>query len=131
MAREVASSLDDAVAPLSALQDDEWTRRVDEAREFGHRTVGSRREMDTRFKREQRRFRVDETRFGLSALTDVYRARLLESLEAERDGDVRARTRVAGALGALDALAEANARLASNLDESLLLHDLMLRLAEL
>jgi DNA polymerase-3 subunit delta' len=131
VAREVASSLDDAVAPLSALQDDEWTRRVDEAREFGQRTVGSRREMDTRFKREQRRFRVDETRFGLSALTDVYRARLLESLEAERDGDVRARTRVAGALGALDALAEANARLASNLDESLLLHDLMLRLAEL
>jgi len=131
VAREVSSSLDDAVAPLSVLQNEELDRRVAAAREFGQRGVANRRELDAQFKREQRRFRVDETRFGLSALSGVYRERLLEGLEDERAGDARARGRVRSALGALDAIAEANARLSSNLDETLLLSDLMLRLVEL
>lgn len=131
LAREVAASLDEAAAPLRAVQDEELARRVEEAREFGQRGVANRRELDAQFKREQRRFRVDETRFGLRALTEVYRERLVEGLEAQRAGEVRALDRVTGALRALDAVADANARLSSNLDETLLLHDLMLRLVEL
>lgn len=131
VAREVANSLDDAVAPLSILQNEELERRVATAREFGQRGVANRRELDAQFKREQRRFRVDETRFGLSALSGVYRDRLLEGLGAEATGDSRARLLVDSALRALDAIAEANARLSSNLDETLLLNDLMLRLVEL
>jgi len=46
------------------------------------------------FKREQRRFRIDELRFGLTALTNVYRDRMVESLEGSELGEARDEYRV-------------------------------------
>jgi hypothetical protein len=69
-------------------------------------------------------------RFGLSALTDVYRERLVENLEAGAEGDSRSEYRVGASLRAIEAVAEANRRLETNLDESLLLHDLMFSLMD-
>ena len=100
------------------------------AREMGQRSVANRKDIEAQFKREQRRFRIDELRFGLTSLTNVYRERLRESLVAEREGDPRAHYRVGASLSAIEVVAEANRRLGSNMDETLLVHDLMLSLME-
>jgi hypothetical protein len=104
--------------------------RVQDAREMGLRTVANRRDIEAQFKREQRRFRIDELRFGLTALTNVYRERLAESLAAGGSGDARSEYRVGASIRAIEVVAEANRRLSSNIDETLLLNDLMLSLME-
>lgn len=129
IAKEIVASLDEAIAPLQQLQHEELDRRTSDAREFGLR-VGNRRDVEAQFKREQRRFRLDELRFGLSALTDVYRERLVENLERGAEGDARSEYRVGASLRAIEAVSEANRRLETNLDESLLLHDLMFSLMD-
>ncbi len=125
---EIVQSLDDAVAPLVALQQDEAARRADEARELGLRT-GSRRDLEAAFKREQRRFRTDELRFGVRVLTEVYRRRLHDALDDEVDA--RSTDRVRAAIDAIEVLGDANRRLSTSLDENLLLYDLMLSLSSI
>jgi DNA polymerase-3 subunit delta' len=130
VAQEITASLDEAITPLQELQDEEMARRASDAREMGMRAVANRRDVEAQFKREQRRFRLDELRFGFSALTGVYRDRLIENLDASAGGDARSEYRVGASLRAIDAVAEANRRLSTNVDESLLLHDLMFSLME-
>src|SRR5665213_228150 len=130
VAQSIAASLDEAIAPLQQVQEEEMGRRASDAREMGLRAVANRKDVEAQFKREQRRFRLDELRFGFSALTGVYRDRLMENLEASTEGDARSAYRVGASLRAIDAVAEANRRLSTNIDESLLLHDLMFSLME-
>jgi DNA polymerase-3 subunit delta' len=131
LASEISESLDQAMAPLAQLQEDELENRVRDAKEMGQRTLTNRKDLEAQFKREQRRFRIDELRFGLSALTEVYRERLYQGLESVRDGDVRSEYRVGASLAAIEVLARTNERLSSNIDETLLLNDLMLSLMTL
>ena len=98
VAKEIAESLDEAIAPLQRLQQEELERRASDAREMGLRSAGNRRDIDAQFKREQRRFRLDELRFGFSALTGVYRERLRENLEASTEGDIKSERRVGSSL---------------------------------
>lgn len=128
LASEIVASLDLAMAPLANLQEEELEHRLRDAKEMGQRTLTNRKDLEAQFKREQRRFRIDELRFGLSALTEVYRGRLHESLEFLGDGDTRSEYRVGASLQALDVLVQTNRRLSSNIDETLLLNDLMLSL---
>jgi DNA polymerase-3 subunit delta' len=130
VAQEISDSLDEAMTPLQQLQEEEMARRTSDAREMGLRAVANRRDVEAQFRREQRRFRLDELRFGFSALTGVYRERLVENLEASASGDARSEYRVGASLRAIDVVAEANRRLSTNVDETLLLHDLMLSLRE-
>lgn len=131
IAIEIAASLDQALAPLVAAQEEQLEQRLDDAREMGQRSIANRRDLDAQFKREQRRFRIDEVRFGLSALVNVYRDRLRESLVNVQDGHRRDEHRVDTSLRAIDLILLTNERLSSNVDETLLLNDLMLSLAEL
>ena len=131
LASEIAASLDQAMAPLAHLQEDELELRSRDAKEMGQRTLANRKELEAQFKREQRKFRIDELRFGLSALTEVYRERLHQSLESLQEGDTRSEYRVGTSLAAIDLLAQTNERLSSNIDETLLLNDLMLSLMTL
>jgi DNA polymerase-3 subunit delta' len=130
VAQSIATSLDEAITPLQQVQEEEMARRASDTREMGLRAVANRKDVEAQFKREQRRFRLDELRFGFSALTGVYRDRLMENLEASSEGDARSAYRVGASLRAIDAVAEANRRLSTNIDESLLLHDLMFSLME-
>jgi len=118
LASELSRALDDATAAFAELQrnDDDGPRG---------------RDVDAQRKREQRRFRLDEVRFGLAALVDVYRERLHRSLEDVAEGDLRRERDVANSLRALDLVAGANERLNPSVDEYLLLNDLMLSLREL
>ncbi|HVB50670.1 MAG TPA: hypothetical protein VND89_02860 [Acidimicrobiales bacterium] len=130
VAQEIARSLDEAITPLQRLQDEEMERRASDAKEMGQRSLANRKDVEAQFRREQRRFRLDELRFGFSALTGVYRERLIENLDDVANGDARSEYRVGASLRAIDAVAVANRRLTTNIDESLLLHDLMFSLME-
>ena len=130
IASVIAASLDQAVAPLVQIQEEELAQLVLDAREFGQRSVANRRDIEAQFKREQRRFRIDELRFGLSALTAVYRERMTANLEDAESGEARSEHRVAASMRAIDAVAETSRRLSLNVDETLLLNDLMLSLME-
>ena len=128
---EITQALNDAIAPLQQFQDEQMAHLTSDAREMGQRAVANRRDIEAQFKREQRRFRIDELRFGLSALANVYRGRLVESLDEAEEGESRGQYRVAASLRAIDVVTETTRRLSTNVDEGLLLNDLMLSLMEL
>ena len=128
---EIAAALERATAPLARLQDEELAARQADAREMGQRTLANRRDLDAQFKREQRRFRTDDLRFGLSALSAVYRERMVSALEGGALEGRRAPARVGACAAALEAIAETNRRLAQNIDEALVLSDLLLTLSSL
>ena len=130
VALEISRALDEAVAPLARMQEEELDVLRQEAKEMGQRSVTGRRDLEAQFKREQRRFRIDELRFGLTALTNAYRERLVDNLSAGAGTDARNEYRVGASIRAIEAVAEAARRLSSNIDETLLLHDLMLSLME-
>ncbi|MFN0092146.1 MAG: AAA family ATPase [Acidimicrobiales bacterium] len=92
---------------------------------YGARGAG-RRQLEERQRRERRRLRADELRFGLSALGEVYRSRL-EAALAGGGGPGAA----AEALAALDALQWAADAVERNPNEALLLEALMVKLARL
>jgi hypothetical protein len=114
---------------------EDLTRRTQEAKDVGLRSAGNRKDIEAQFKREERRFRAEELRFGLSVLTNVYRDRMVAALiELEQSADStegRTHYRVSSSLQALDILLETNERLSTNIDESLLLVGLMLALTRL
>ncbi|MDE3064692.1 MAG: hypothetical protein KGJ36_03370 [Acidobacteriota bacterium] len=124
---EIVDALDGALAPLAAMQDEEVARRSADAKSLGQRST-PRRDLEAQFKREQRRFRTDDLRFGLAALTHVYRERVAEDLSAAGG---RGGARLDASLRAVDVIAETNRRLGLNVDESLLLTDLMMSLSGL
>jgi DNA polymerase III subunit delta' len=135
IADEIGRAIDAAMTPLETMHVDELARRTREAKDVGLRSVGNRKEIEAHFKREERRFRVEELRFGLSVLTNVYRDRMVAALHdvdgSEGPTEGRSHQRVASSLTALDVLHETNERLGTNIDESLLLTDLMLSLSRL
>lgn len=129
LAIELSASIDAALAPLLALQEEEMDRLVAEAKSLGQRSVSRRKDIESRFKREQRRFRIEDLRFGLSALTHVYRQRLVEGLEGLDDGDRRSRVMASGAIRCIEAIDAASRGLQQNIDELLMLTNLLLTLS--
>lgn len=129
VALDVSAAIDAAMVPLTDLQTEEMERRAAEAKSLGQRGVPRRKEIEQRFRREQRRFRTEDLRFGLSALTHVYRQRLVEGLEGLDDGDRRSRVMAQGALRCIDEIDRASRGLQNNIDEQLMLTNLFLTLA--
>ena len=120
----VASDLGDllgaaGVAPLEARQATELAELTERVERTGERGAG-RKVLTDRHKRELRRLRHDELRFGLAALAGVYG-------EALTTGTADAQACI-GAVGAIQATAEAMVR---NPTEALLLQDLLLKLPPL
>ncbi len=112
------ASLETVMEPLEARQAAEVEEAREQARLTGER-AGARRDLEARHRREQRRLRIDELRFGLATLATGYRDGLALG------GDLRAR------LQALDAIADANEALQRNPNEALLLQALLVRLSRL
>ncbi|HMK10411.1 MAG TPA: hypothetical protein VK461_02385, partial [Acidimicrobiales bacterium] len=73
---ELLRLIDDAAEPLVARQKEEADRLKERIEQSGERGSG-RKELEDRHKREQRRHRTDELRFGLSTLAGSYRDRLV------------------------------------------------------
>ena len=116
VAAELAAAIDDAQAPLDERHAAEVAELAERVQQTGERGSG-RRDLEARHRREARRLRTDELRFGFAVLSERYRARLAEP------GDVTP------ALDALDALRDASEELVRNPNESLMLQALLWRLS--
>jgi hypothetical protein len=86
---EIVAAQESAVAAVKEFHDSELAAFTATAKDLGHRSLPGRKEIEDRFRREQRRFRQDDIAFGLAALTRVYRESLLSGLEGLEDGDRR------------------------------------------
>lgn len=118
LADELLATVETVVEPLKERQRvelEEWRRR---AEQYGER-AGERKDLEARHRREERRTRTDELRFGLATLAGAYHERLAAGA-APRP-----------CVTALDAIAGANEALARNPNVVLLLQALLLRLGRL
>ena len=116
LAGEIKAAIDDAQAPLEAQHQEELTELEARVERYGERGSGRRLLID-RQKREVRRHRTDEVRFGLVTLATRYR-------DAMATGTIA----TPGALAAIDAINGVHEALVRNLNEPLALQALLLRL---
>jgi DNA polymerase-3 subunit delta' len=119
-ARELLSALDEASAVLEARHKEEIARQRRGSVGLAGHAEGDLAGLRERHRRELRRARVDELRAGLATLQSAYRDRLLaaENLVVARQ-----------ALAAMDLIEEASRALRHNPKETLLLTNLLCRLA--
>ncbi|CAA9247649.1 MAG: hypothetical protein AVDCRST_MAG50-2066 [uncultured Acidimicrobiales bacterium] len=117
---ELLGTIDTVLGPLEERQAAEVRAVEERIAQYGERGSG-RKELDERHKREQRRVRQDELRFGLLTLAGAYRDQLVD--------DERASTR-SSAMAAIRALDAAGEALVRNPNETLLLQGLLVRLTE-
>jgi len=118
LAAELLAGVETVVEPLGARQAAELAELAERARLYGDR-AGERKEVEARHKREERRLRTDELRFGLATLATAYRDRLATP------GDP------GPALAAVLAVTAANEALGRNPNVTLLLQSLLVRLGRL
>lgn len=118
VADELLSGLETVVEPLRAQQAIELEEVAERARLYGER-AGERKDLEARHKREERRARTDELRFGLTTLAGAYRDRL------SRAGDAGV------ALEAVQAIRDVNEGLARNPNVTLLIQALLVRLGRI
>jgi DNA polymerase-3 subunit delta' len=116
---ELLGLVQGAAGPLVERQEAEAAELEERVATYGERGSGRKRLEETH-KREQRRHRAEELRFGLATLADRYRTAV-----GDGTGDAAA---VIGAVQAIDRSAEALLR---NPNETLLLQGLLLRLPNL
>ena len=111
---ELRSAIDAAQAPIDERHGAEAEALAAREEQLGTRGSG-RKDLEAQQKREVRRFRSDELRFGLATLARVYRDRLVaEPRRADRE--------------ALDVIRSASEALLRNPNEALLLQAMFLRL---
>ncbi len=116
LADELLASGETLLQPLEQRQAAELAEAGERARLYGERG-SARRELEARHRREQRRLRTDELRFGLATLASRYRDRLASGPDTQ------------ACLEALDAIAAANEALTRNPNQTLLLQALLVRLS--
>lgn len=116
---ELRAGMDQAQGPLEARQQEELEQLEARVEQLGERGSG-RAELVARHKREVRRLRSDELRFGLATLARVYRDRLVDGGGGDADD---------AAFEALAAIQETAENLIRNPSEALLLQHLFLRLS--
>ncbi len=114
---ELLAAADGVLEPLRDRHAEEASELKERIERYGERGAG-RRELEERHRREQRRVRTDELRFGLATLAGAYRDRLVAG------GDARD-------VEAVAAVQEAGAALIRNPAEALLLSGLFCRLTTL
>ena len=113
------------------MQDEELNALIANAKEMGQRSVANRKDIEAQFKREQRRFRIEELKFGFTALTNSYRERVTDGLVELQENAARGEQRAGSSIKAIEAVAATSRLLTLNVDEGLLLNDLMLTLMQL
>lgn len=113
LVEELLAAIDAAAEPLRARQAAEAATLAAQAERHG--TRAHKRELDERHRREQRRHRTDELRFGLGVLAAAYRDRLVAH---GRPDDA----------GAVDTIVRLAAELVRNPNEALQLQALLIRL---
>jgi len=112
-----------AAEPLEVVRErqaEELARLQHEAEQRGEKVIPRRGAIEDRHRRELRRVRTDELRAGLATLSSMYRERLSEPEVSFQ--------RLKSTLSAITAIDEAATRLTRNVNETMLLQWLLLRL---
>ena len=120
LADELLTSANEPLEEVRARQAEELDTLKQDAERRGEKAIPGRDAIDARHKRELRRVRTDELRAGLDVLLSLYRDRLV----APKVSSQRLRT----TLTAMAAIDEAGTRLSRNVNETMLLQWLLLRL---
>ncbi len=120
MVNEVRSGMDRAQGPLEARQAHDVEQLEARVEQLGERGSG-RTELVARHKREIRRLRYDELRFGMATMARVYRDHLV--------GDAGLSHSESDTYAALEAIQTAAENLIRNPNEPLLLQELFLTLS--
>jgi DNA polymerase-3 subunit delta' len=129
-AGELLESADEALAPLRAQHQQELAVLGEQAELVGAKGIVGRKQVEDGHKREERRWRTDDLRFGLATLAGVYRDRLVATTGADGEATTpgtAAESRRAGRQ--VDAIHEASVALDRNPNESLLMEALMVELS--
>ena len=111
---ELQTLIDEAQGPIDARHETEMEALAEREERLGTRGSG-RRDLEAAQKREVRRLRMDELRFGLATLAGVHRDRLRTNPSSRQ-------------VEALDVLRDANEALIRNPNEALLLQSVFLKL---
>ncbi len=138
---ELLSSCGSVLEPLRVAQDRELEELSEQARQGRDQRLSGKRDLEDRHRREQRRVRTDELRFGLATMASSYRDRLGVAGTAgaaqlgrgrpsavSRSGETRT---VAACLSAVEAIEAAGESLIRNPNETLLLQALLMKLSSL
>jgi DNA polymerase III subunit delta' len=127
---ELLAGADEAVAPLRQQHAAELEALSEQAELMGSKSVPGRKQVEEGHKREERRWRTDDLRFGLATLAEVYRDRLVDTIGADQGahsvGSAAASRR---AVRQVEAIHEVTAALERNPNESLLMDVLMIELS--
>jgi DNA polymerase-3 subunit delta' len=145
VAAELLAAADEALAPLRAVHAAELESLAEQAEVMGNKSIPGRRQVEEGHKREERRWRSDDLRFGLAALAEVYRDRLVASvglgsgpgaggggtdqLDVVHSPGAHAQSRRAARH--VDAIQSASAALGRNANEALLMDALMVELSDI
>lgn len=121
---ELRGLIDDASADVLAKKHQEELKELEQVEAQYGQIAGRRRTLETRQKREVRRFRTEELRFGFAILSGRFREMIVSGQDSlDVDGQANA------AFEAVDELGRANLALRHNPNEALLLQALLLRLS--
>ncbi len=71
VSNELLTSVDEGLAPLRELHAQELATLAEQAEQLGARGIQGRKQIEDRHKREERRWRTEELRFGLAILAGM------------------------------------------------------------
>ena len=130
VSNELLTSVDEGLAPLRELHSQELATLAEQAEQVGARGIQGRRQVEDRHKREERRWRTEDLRFGLAILSGMFRDRLVAVTES---GPTSVTPGGAGeshrAVRQIEAIDHASEALGRNVNESLLMDALMVALS--
>ncbi len=129
---ELLASAEAVLAPLREQHARQLADLAEQAEATGSRGVPGRKQVEDGHRREERRWRTDDLRFGLATLAGVYRDRLVAVAGSNQavgsaGGDAERRR----AARHLDAITRASVALGRNANEALLMDALMVELSGL
>jgi DNA polymerase-3 subunit delta' len=132
VASELLELADQALAPLR----EEHTRKLadltEQAEISGSKGIPGRKQVEDGHKREERRWRTDDLRFGLATLASAYRDRLVAIADGdEREHSSGSAAEARRAVGHIEAIGAASVALDRNANEALLMEALMVALSGL
>jgi DNA polymerase-3 subunit delta' len=129
---ELLTSAEAVLAPLREQHARELADLVEQAEAIGSRGVPGRKQVEEGHRREERRWRTDDLRFGLATLAGVYRDRLVAvTSSSQGTGSVGGDAERRRAARHLDAITRASVALGRNANEALLMDALMVELSGL
>ena len=132
---QLLASTDEGLGSLRDQHARELAELAEQSEALGNKGIAGRRSVEDRHRREERRWRTDELRFGLAALAGEYRDRLAANVDSGPGGSspsVVNAGRVAGiqrVMRQVEVIDRAAAALGRNANESLLLDALMVELS--